>query len=618
MRKMIVAALGVLLLAAAVLADTTYRVEDDVRNQSGVVVSGATVTVYNADTTTPATLYSGIDTALGTKSNPVYTDSSGRYWFYALPGRYDIKVERTGVTTYTREDVIVGASGGGGGGSDWPSIEDYGAGAGDTTDDTDEINAAVAAVSASGGGKILVPSGDFYVNKAGATSSTSQSGIILMDGVTLVGEPGARIIVPAQQGSTASPFPSCWAISADGAYGIGIEDLEIVFEDGQPSGATHQITGVNLSSCGDVRINNVTITGPEYAGIYVYSQHDEHENSGLSISGCNIRSTGIYGRGIIVQRVTGGGIISQNEIFDIGHSGILLDSCRGMVVSENPIREVDRDGIECLGGLNNTITANPVASFGRYGISAYKSGSSVPTGYTIGSNTLRGNNANGDSGIYISSAVSTTIDANTISTVNWDGVNVGASIGGIFCTQSSTDPLDDVVISDNVIRDIDPDYAGGLTRRPFAIQVRGSGGPIRGVVVSDNNITNSYGAVYMRATGARTYTAGTIRSVTVGVDTVGVSDTTAPTASNLAMAAVEDGTSGNVVINWSLTANEQSTSTARWQINSEGWNTESTSGLATNHSAQINTSVDAVQDDTVKVNVRLVDQVGNASAWLNV
>ena len=45
MRKMIVAALGVLLLAAAVLADTTYRVEDDVRNQSGVVVSGATVTV---------------------------------------------------------------------------------------------------------------------------------------------------------------------------------------------------------------------------------------------------------------------------------------------------------------------------------------------------------------------------------------------------------------------------------------------------------------------------------------------------------------------------------------------------------------------------------------------
>ena len=63
---------------------------------AGNAISGVTVTVYLAGTTTPATLFSNnISTA---KANPYVTDSMGNVVFYAANGRYDIKLTKTGYT----------------------------------------------------------------------------------------------------------------------------------------------------------------------------------------------------------------------------------------------------------------------------------------------------------------------------------------------------------------------------------------------------------------------------------------------------------------------------------------------------------------------------------------
>ena len=73
----------------------------DVGTGEGIL---ATITVYDANTTDKATLYYANGAAL---SNPLTTDSEGRFSFFLTPGAYDIKVSGYRITTYTLEDVLI-------------------------------------------------------------------------------------------------------------------------------------------------------------------------------------------------------------------------------------------------------------------------------------------------------------------------------------------------------------------------------------------------------------------------------------------------------------------------------------------------------------------------------
>jgi len=77
------------------------------RDEYGNSISGATVTVYEAGTTTAATIYSDgtFDTS---EDNPFTTGDDGVYEFYADPGLYDIQIAKAGFTTTTLENAIVG------------------------------------------------------------------------------------------------------------------------------------------------------------------------------------------------------------------------------------------------------------------------------------------------------------------------------------------------------------------------------------------------------------------------------------------------------------------------------------------------------------------------------
>jgi hypothetical protein len=69
---------------------------DTLYDTFGNAISGATVNVYVAGTTTPATIYSD---NLGTgTTNPLTTGSDGSYDFYAANGRYDLVITHPGHT----------------------------------------------------------------------------------------------------------------------------------------------------------------------------------------------------------------------------------------------------------------------------------------------------------------------------------------------------------------------------------------------------------------------------------------------------------------------------------------------------------------------------------------
>lgn len=76
-----------------------------VKDAAGILraVSAASVRVNLADTSTAATIYS--DNGTTAVANPLTTDSSGRFTFFAADGLYDLVVSGTGFTTYTVEDV---------------------------------------------------------------------------------------------------------------------------------------------------------------------------------------------------------------------------------------------------------------------------------------------------------------------------------------------------------------------------------------------------------------------------------------------------------------------------------------------------------------------------------
>lgn len=78
---------------------------DTVISRTGTPVSGATVNVYAAGTTTPSTIYS--DNGVTTKANPTSTNTNGYYEFYVADGLYDILITKSGHDSVTLTNVLI-------------------------------------------------------------------------------------------------------------------------------------------------------------------------------------------------------------------------------------------------------------------------------------------------------------------------------------------------------------------------------------------------------------------------------------------------------------------------------------------------------------------------------
>jgi hypothetical protein len=76
-------------------------------NADGVLepVAGASVTVLTSSTSTPAVIFDELGAPI---SNPVTTDSLGRFDFFCRTGKYDLVVSQTSITPHTRQGVLIG------------------------------------------------------------------------------------------------------------------------------------------------------------------------------------------------------------------------------------------------------------------------------------------------------------------------------------------------------------------------------------------------------------------------------------------------------------------------------------------------------------------------------
>ncbi len=111
MKKGLVTIIFLCLLANLAYAIVYERREDIVfykgASNSVFTLPNATVTVYQSDQVTLATIYSdnaGLQVIPGSQ---VTTDSSGRYYYYAPGGMYSEKIEKTGYSTRWRYDLFI-------------------------------------------------------------------------------------------------------------------------------------------------------------------------------------------------------------------------------------------------------------------------------------------------------------------------------------------------------------------------------------------------------------------------------------------------------------------------------------------------------------------------------
>ena len=77
------------------------------RDTAGNSLNGANVSVFAPGTSTESSLFSE-ETLTTSLDNPIVTGVDGIYEFYTEPGYYDIQVAKSGFTTVTLENEVVG------------------------------------------------------------------------------------------------------------------------------------------------------------------------------------------------------------------------------------------------------------------------------------------------------------------------------------------------------------------------------------------------------------------------------------------------------------------------------------------------------------------------------
>lgn len=190
------------------------KYQNNLQLRTGLALSGATLRVYLAGTSTLATLYE--DNESTTKTQPLTTDNNGEFSFKAADGDYDIVVDAgpgyegktysnvhledytdttsalVNTSDVTKGDALIGfrqsnASGALSGAvartvhqklQEFVSVKDFSAVGDGVTDDTSAIQAAVNAVIANGGGSLYIPSGTYLLNGA-AGSDFKKNGILI-------------------------------------------------------------------------------------------------------------------------------------------------------------------------------------------------------------------------------------------------------------------------------------------------------------------------------------------------------------------------------------------------------------------------------------------------------
>ena len=318
MKKLLLLAL----LLIPVHAGALGYYSDVLQDEQGNTLAALTVTVYLADTVTPATLYS--DNGITAEANPMTTDYLGRFEFWAANGLYDVCVSGSGITPWCLENVRIEDSGSLAVPAYNVTDARFGAVAGDDIDDSAAFQACLDAIEATGepGTMIVPPGGEFNIN----------SYITLPSSVTITG--GGKLVA-------AATTPNA-VFYADRESDITISGIEI---DGNSSLAEYTGAGtyssIRLFACSNVHIKDCTIYDSEGDCIYISRNGTAERGSNIAVTGNRLsraRRDGIAvidGINVVIQ---GNTILdTYGQAVDIEPNSVATYSqgVDGLVISDN-------------------------------------------------------------------------------------------------------------------------------------------------------------------------------------------------------------------------------------------------------------------------------------------
>ena len=265
-----------------------------------------------------------------------------------------------------------------------------------TTDADIVINAAIAALPATGGSVYLMEGTYITNNTINLPNNTTLSGA---DSNTIIKKKNAAVGVDM--------------IANSGTVGVGVQNLVL---DGNKGSQAATQDALQLTGMSGAKITNITVKNSFGSGIFLQS------SSNNTITGNTVSGSANYG--IYLLTSSSNNIVSNNAITSSVNGGIYINvSGINNTITGNFVQSSSL-GIRLFSSSSNTITGNIFQGNNLYGISLDTSSNNTITG-----NTVQGNFSKG---IYVlASSNSNTISGNKLhdngAAANNDAIYLDAS-----------------------------------------------------------------------------------------------------------------------------------------------------------------------------------------------
>lgn len=290
------------------------------------------------------------------------------------------------------------------------NVLDFGATAGDGTDDTAAIQEAIDAANAAGGGEVYIPAGTYLVSGG---SEPSDGCIMLRDNVTIYGD---------GMGETVIKLVDNWNLKVTGMlrseYGVENENITLrdLTLDGNRANNTGKVDGffVGVKPGGTGTDRNITVDSVEIQNMSGYGFDPHERTTNLVIRNSVAHDNGLDGfvadylidsrfennvaynndrHGFNVVTSTNNFTMDGNRAYDNGSTGLTVQrgsenipSPHNVTITNNSFTDNARAGVELKMSDDITMTGNNIAGNGREGIKIWGS-----RDLTIENNTLEGN-----------------------------------------------------------------------------------------------------------------------------------------------------------------------------------------------------------------------------------
>tara|TARA_R110002153_G_scaffold14440_4_gene52394 strand:- start:1266 stop:2762 length:1497 start_codon:yes stop_codon:yes gene_type:complete len=400
------------------------------------------------------------------------------------------------------------------------NVRQFGAKGDGVTGDLAAIQAAVDSLGTVGG-VAYFPPGVYLVGVDGvagnALAGEDMLCIELKDNITLLGDGSAsEIKLAPQAGSASAPYPVAYVVwsgtmstakgtvKTAGRRNIAVRRLKIDCDVlVQPSGGTHDISNIRIGECSFIRVQDVELVGGVAETCYLLGKHIDEPQTYFTFTDNHVHDTGEWGvdaLGVHMDRINGG-VCNDNIFQNIGLRAVGLGKCSDVTVVGNFIGRNYDGGVRIAGGDNIVVSSNRMKDCNKYGVEVFPEGNDDCTDINIHNNQIEGNPSNGNAGIYVVNGANINITGNSINQMKWDGGNAGAFIAGIHARSQNGARFQNLTISNNQVRGIDPNYTTGLTIPPTAIYIEGQVADntlMTGVSVIGNVIDECYNGYYFR------------------------------------------------------------------------------------------------------------------------